>query len=164
MAYLVEELDSAILAWVEQFGTGPWFRLAGFKGADATYRGTPSEAAITLAMAFSGNICIELIQPDDDQPSIWREHIERYGYGFHHFGKLTTAYDAEIKRYNEDDRELVFEAGAPTGSRLGFIDTTGIVPGYTELIEVDDATTTMFGNFRAASLDWNGDAPIRNFA
>jgi hypothetical protein len=163
VAYVVEDLDAAIRTWVDQLGTGPWFRLSGFTGVDPVYRGEPSMASITLAMAFAGNMCIELIQPDDDHPSIWRDHIERHGYGFHHFGRLTTHYDADVKRYADDGHELVWQAGVPTGGRIGFIDTTDVLPGYQELIELDDATDALFTRFYAASLTWEGGDPVRPF-
>jgi hypothetical protein len=163
VAYVVENLDKAIRTWVEQQGVGPWFTMSNFTGSDATYRGEPSTASISLAMAFSGTTCFELIQPDDEQPSIWREHIERHGYGFHHFGKLSSDFDADIERYVNEGHELVYQAGVPTGGRIGFVDTTDTFPGYQELVEADDLTDAMFTQLYAAGLTWDGNDPVRPF-
>lgn len=163
VAYVVEDLDAAIRTWTDQLGAGPWFALRGFTGENPVYRGEPSKASISLAMAFSGGMCIELVQPDDEYPSIWRDHIERRGCGFHHFGRLTTSYDTDVKRYVDDGHELVWQAGVPSGGRLGFIDTTDVLPGYQELMEVDEATDALLTRFHSASRDWDGKDPVRPF-
>lgn len=162
-AYLVEDLESAIRNWVEHMGVGPWFLLEGFTGVEPSYRGAPTKATVTLAMAFSGNMCIELIQLDDSLPSPWREHVDNQGYGFHHLGKLTSDYDTEVGRHADAGHELVWEAKAPTGGRIGYIDTTDVLPGYLELVEVDEPTNSTFTRFYAASLDWDGSDPVRSF-
>jgi hypothetical protein len=115
-------------------------------------------------MAFSGHMLIELIQPNDDKPSVYREAIERRGYGFHHFGVGTTDYDADLARHREQGHELAFQAFVPTGGRVGYVDTTADLPGYVELIEMDEATDHTFTRFYAASLAWDGSDPVRAFA
>lgn len=163
MAWVVEDLDSAIRTWVEEHGVGPWFQMTNFAGADAVYRGRPSTASITLAMSFSGTMCVELIQPDDDQPSIFNEHVERHGYGFHHYGKLATDLEAEIDRYAANGHELVFRTTTPTGAQLAYVDTTKVLHGYQELIEVDSSTDPMFKHLYSAALNWDGKDPVRPF-
>ncbi|MGA5538012.1 VOC family protein [Mycolicibacterium nivoides] len=161
MAYVVEDLDKAIQAWVDERGVGPWFTMTGFAGANPVYRGASSKASISVAMTFSGNMSIELILPEDDHPSVWREHIDAHGYGFHHIGRLTTSYDADVERYRSSGQELVFQASLPTGNRLGFIDTSDVLPGYQELVELNDAADAMFTQFYAATLVWDGTDPVR---
>ncbi|UNB54518.1 VOC family protein [Mycolicibacterium sp. YH-1] len=161
VAYVVEDIDKAIHAWVDERGVGPWFTMSGFTGADPVYRGEPSKASISVAMTFSGGMSIELIQPEDNHPSIWREHIDVHGYGFHHVGRLTTSYGADVERYRNSGQELVFQAVLPTGGRLGFIETSDVLPGYQELVELNDASDSMFTQFYAAALVWDGTDPIR---
>ncbi|BCF83305.1 glyoxalase [Rhodococcus qingshengii] len=161
LAYVVEDFDAAIDIWVTQHGVGPWFTMTGFTGIDPLYRGETTNAAISVAMAFSGTMCLELIATEDDQPSVWKDHVDRHGYGFHHFGKLTTSFDEDVARYAEDGHELVYQTAVPTGGRLGFIDTTNILPGYQELIEVGEVTDPMFTQLYAAALTWDGKDPVR---
>ena len=164
MAYVVEDIDASMRRWIDELKIGPWFLLPHFTGEQPTYRGEPSEAEVALAMAFAGHMLIELIALNDDKPSVWREGAERRGYGFHHFGVGTLDYDGELARHREHGRALAFECSVPTGGRVAYVDTTAELPGYVEVIEMDDSTDTAFTRFYAASLTWDGSDPIRPFA
>jgi len=84
MAYVVKDIRATIKHWVEQLKVGPWFLLDHFTGIDPVYRGQPSKADVQLAMSFAGHMNVELIQPNTDAPSVYKEWIDRHGYGFHH--------------------------------------------------------------------------------
>jgi hypothetical protein len=96
MAYVVPDIRQAIRAWVDKMGVGPWFVLDHFTGIDPKYRGGESKADVALAMSFAGHMNIELIQPNNDAPSVYREGIEKRGYGFHHWGRATWSSTAII--------------------------------------------------------------------
>jgi hypothetical protein len=164
MAYIVEDIDAAMRRWVDQLDVGPWFLLEHFTGERATYRGEPTEADVALAMAFAGHMLVELIQLNDDRPSVWREGIEQRGYGFHHFGVGTLDYDGALARHLEQGHALAYQAWVPTGGRVGYLDTTAELPGYLELIEMDEPTDAAFTRFYAQSLAWDGSEPVRPFA
>jgi Glyoxalase/Bleomycin resistance protein/Dioxygenase superfamily len=164
MAYVVEDIDASMRRWIEQLKVGPWFLLPHFTGVEPTFRGEPSEADVALAMAHAGHMLVELIAFNDDKPSVWREGVERLGYGFHHFGVGTLDYDAELARHRDQGHDLAFECAVPTGGRVAYVDTTAELPGYVELIEMDPATDAAFTRFYAQSLAWDGSDPIRPFA
>ena len=164
MAYVVEDVQAAMRTWTDELSVGPWFVLPRFAGIEPRYRGRPTEAEVTLALGFAGHMCIELIQLDDDRPSVWREHVERHGYGFHHFGVTTVDFEADLERHIEQGHELVFEAKVPTGGRAAYVATTAVLPGYVELVNLDAVTDAFFTRLYAASLGWDGGDPIRSFA
>jgi Glyoxalase/Bleomycin resistance protein/Dioxygenase superfamily len=164
MSYVVEDIEAAMGHWARHLGVGPWFLLEHFTGDEATYRGAPAEADVALAMAFAGHMLVELVAPNDDRPSVYREAIQRAGYGFHHFGVGTLDYEADLARHIEQGHDLVFQARVPTGGRVAYVDTTARLPGYVELIELDPATDAAFTRFYAASLAWDGSDPVRPFA
>ena len=164
MAYVVEDIEASMRRWVEQLRVGPWFLLEHFSGVRPTYRGEPTDADVALAMAHAGHMLVELIQPNDDKPSVWREGVERRGHGFHHFGVGTLDYDGDLARHREQGHDLAYQAWVPTGGRVGYVDTTAELPGYLELIEMDAATDAAFTRFYAASLAWDGSDPVRPFA
>jgi hypothetical protein len=163
MAYVVEDIEASMRRWIDELSVGPWFLLPHFTGERATYRGAPAEGDVALAMSFAGHMQIELIQPNDDKPSVYREAIDARGYGFHHFGVGTLDYDGDLARHLEQGHDLAFEAWVPTGGRVGYVDTTAELPGYVELIEVDEGTDAAFTRFYAASLAWDGSDPVRPF-
>lgn len=162
-AYVVSDIHQAMTQWTNNLGVGPWFLLDRFAGDDAIYRGAPAQSAVTLAMAFSGHIQIELLQPLDDHPSVYRETIQRQGYGFHHWGVGTRDLEGSIDSYLESGYELAFKAGVPTGGSVAFLDTKGKLPGFIELIELGDEMESTFTKFYTASLTWDGNDPVRPF-
>jgi hypothetical protein len=163
MAYVVADLHAAMTQWSSKLKVGPWFVLEHFTGVDPLYRGQPSRADVALAMSFAGHMNIELIQPKNDAPSVYREMIERRGHGFHHWGVATWKFDAAVARYQRDGYELAFLAAVPTGGRVGYMDTTAVLPGFTELIELGGAFEEVFGRFYRASINWDGKDPVRSF-
>ena len=163
MAYVVADLDAAIEQWSRTLRVGPWFVLEHFTGDEPMYRGQPSRAQVRLAMSFAGHMNLELIQPKNDAPSVYRELIERRGYGFHHWGVATWDFDATVARYERAGYALAFRAAVPSGGRVGYMDTTHVLPGYTELIELGGAFEEVFGRFHRECLAWDGKDPIRSF-
>ncbi len=164
MAYVVEDIHQAMAAWVKQLKAGPWFLLDSFTGIDARYRGQPTSASVSLAMSFAGHMMIELIQEHSKAPSVYRETIEKRGYGFHHWGVASKDYDADAARYRASGYEMAFEARVPTGGRVGYLDTTRDLPGMVELIELGAAFDPVFSGFHRASIGWDGKDPVRPFA
>jgi hypothetical protein len=163
MAYVVPDLRAAIAQWSQTLRVGPWFVLEHFTGDKPVYRGQPSRAEITLAMGFAGHMNIELIQTKNDAPSVYREVIEKRGYGFHHWGLATWDFDAAVAKYEKAGYALGFVAAVPSGGRVAYMDTTAVLPGYTELIELGGAFEEVFGRFYRESLAWDGKDPIRSF-
>jgi hypothetical protein len=164
MAYVVPDVRAAMTNWTRDLRVGPWFLLDRFTGDDAVYRGGPSTAAVTIAMAFSGHMQIELLQPLDEHRSVYSETIEARGHGFHHYGVGSRDFDGDVARYQERGYELAFRAGVPTGGSVAYMDTKGALPGFVELIEIGDVMEQVFTRFYAASLGWDGSDPVRPFA
>jgi hypothetical protein len=92
MAYVVPDIHRAMEQWVSKLKVGPWFLLPNFTGIEPQYRGEPSRAEVSLAMSFAGHMNVELIQPNNDAPSVYGEVLETRGPGFHHFGVATANF------------------------------------------------------------------------
>jgi hypothetical protein len=163
MCYLVPDIKEAMSLWVEKLKVGPWFLLDHFSGTDPKYRGRDSTADVSLAMSFAGHMNIELIQPNDEEPSVYREWIERRGYGFHHWGCATANFDRDMQQHQDAGHDLVFLAGVPSGGRVAYMDTTAVMPGYVELIELGGGFEQTFSKFYRASIGWDGTDPVRSF-
>jgi glyoxalase/bleomycin resistance protein/dioxygenase superfamily protein len=163
IAYVVPDIQAAMARWTADLGVGPWFLLDRFTGDDPIYRGEPCLAGVALAMGFSGHMQYELIEPTDDHPSVYKEHIDAKGYGFHHYGLASVDYAIDKARYLAAGYELAFECGVPTGGTVGYLDTNGVLPGYLEVIEVGDVMDEVFTRFWQASIGWDGADPVRPF-
>jgi hypothetical protein len=163
MCYVVPDIRAAMNTWVSNLNVGPWFLLDHFTGVNPRYRGSDSTADSALAMSFAGHMNIELIQPNNDAPSVYKEWIDRHGYGFHHWGRGTNNFDRDVELYRSAGHELVFICSVPSGGRVAYMDTTSELPGYVELIELGAGFETTFSRFYRASIGWGGEDPVRSF-
>jgi hypothetical protein len=163
MAYVVKDIRQSMATWVKDLNVGPWFLLDSFTCVDPLYRGKASGAAVSIAMSFAGHMMVELIQEHGPAPSVYRETIEKRGYGFHHWGIATNDFEKSVTHYETSGYEMAFFARVPTGGRVAYMDTTRDLPGMVELIELGAAFDEVFGRFYAATVGWDGARPVRAF-
>lgn len=160
-AYVVPNLRAAIDQWVGDLAVGPWFVAEHFKGLDPRYRGKPTSLDASIAMAFAGHMCIELIEQHDEQPSVFKDIVSTRGFGFHHWGIGTRAFDRLHAKHEDAGYETVFTDQVPGGGRIAYHDTARTLPGMIELIEMTDAVEALFHRFHQASVDWDRRDPVR---
>ncbi len=86
---VVRDLRKAVDNYWMTFGIGPWqvVKMEPPILREVTLRGKPVGTSMLAAVAQSGNIQLELIQPLDG-PSIWKEFLEGRGEGLHHVQPL----------------------------------------------------------------------------
>ncbi|MEG8220729.1 VOC family protein [Sphingomonas sp. HH69] len=161
MAYTVPDLNTSMLAFTANMRVGPWFVFRRLAGHDPQYRGEKSWASNDIALGFAGHMQIELIQPLDDHPSVYRERIAIHGYGFHHFGVAARAFDQECEVQQAKGYDLAFTDAVEGVGRVAYFDTKGALPGMLELIEVSPELDALFGMMHAASVDWDGSQMVR---
>jgi Glyoxalase/Bleomycin resistance protein/Dioxygenase superfamily len=163
-AFVVEDIHASIEHFVRDCGAGPFFLLDHFWAADQIYRGEPSKADVAIAMGFAGHMQIELIQPLDDHPSVYRETVQSRGYGFHHFGIACADVDAVLPDYLARGYALAFGADVPTGGRVAYLDHGhAAAAGFIELIPATPGMDAHFTAFWQASQGWDGSNQIRPF-
>ncbi len=162
-AYVVKDIRQAINRWVKDLKVGPWFLLEHFTGEEAKYRGGQSSADVAIAMSFAGHMMIELIAPNDDAPSVYRETIQKRGYGFHHWGVATSNFDRDVEQHRAQGHELAFFARVPSGGRVAYMDTTAELAGMVEMIELGASFDPIFSRFYSATIGWDSKDPIRAF-
>ena len=163
-AFVVEDLQAAIDHWVTNCKAGPFFVLPHFLVPGQTYRGEESRADITIAMGFAGHMLIELIQPLDGEPSVYRETMELRGCGFHHLGIACADVDADNRAYQARGYHEAFRAAVPTGGEVVYLDNgSGAQLGFIELLPVTPGMDATFTRFWEASRGWDGSDPVRSF-
>ncbi|HEX5000112.1 MAG TPA: VOC family protein [Terriglobia bacterium] len=163
MAYVVKDINDAMHWWMHNCRVGPWFLLESFTGPEQRYRGEPTSADIKLAMSFSGHMNIELIQPKDNRPSVYKETIDRRGYGFHHLGIAFADVLMERAAFEKRGYSVAFETPVPSGGSVYYLNDETREPGFIELIPATSGMDEMFTKFWKATVDWDGDEPIRPF-
>ena len=56
---------------------------------------------------------------------------------------------------------VAFEDRVPSGARVVYVDSTADLPGFIEIIEMNDAMQQMYAMFRDEAASWDGTNPIR---
>jgi hypothetical protein len=96
--YVVRDIQTAMRHWIEVLGVGPWFYVDRLPVPDFTYKGQPSAAHISLALANSGPLQVELIQQRNDEPSLYRDFLNAGHEGLQHLGYGTRQFEADLER------------------------------------------------------------------
>src|SRR5580658_8412398 len=161
LGYVVDDIEGAMAHWIEALDVGPFFYLPSPPLNDLVYRGEPTSARIGVAITYSGDLQVELIQPLDDHPSPYRDFRSAYGSGLHHVAHFTTEYDAAMAAYRARGRTPYYQGrGLSADQRFSYFDSPSHGGTVNEVVE-----TSGFGGFfefmRAQSATWDGTEPIR---
>lgn len=164
VAYVVEDLEAAAMRWAKNLNVGPWMIMEHFPAADMKYYDRPTDIDLSIALAYSGAMCFELIYQHDDAPSVYKDCVEKDGMGcFHHWAVSTDTFDEDVARHKANGHRIAFSGEVvPVGrKRFAYVDTMAPLRGMIELIEVNEAVEDLFAGISALSQDWDGKNPIR---
>ncbi len=86
---VTRDLDAMVRRYADQLGIGPWWvhEYSAPELFDTTYRGEPASYSMRLALAWTGALNWEIIQPLEG-PSIYHDFLERNQEGMQHVGVL----------------------------------------------------------------------------
>ncbi|ORA19484.1 hypothetical protein BST14_05440 [Mycobacterium arosiense ATCC BAA-1401 = DSM 45069] len=156
VCWVVPDVSTAIDSWVRSAGVGPFFRFDGIEFTDARYRGRSTEfPALAIAIAYAGDLQIELVCQDNDDTSVFRDLVPRGRAGLHHIALVCQDYETDRDAYTDAGAELAFE-GVWNGSRVCYVDTSPTLGIMVELLESNPALTETFAAMRAAAETWDG--------
>ena len=163
VGYVVRDLEKAMAHWSAKLGVGPWFYKEDVGTVEFRYYGKPSTPPkLSIALANSGDLQIELIQQNDDQPSLYRDSLERGGEGAQHIAYWTP------DRFDEYAAHLL-EAGYVEGhggrmgsrGRFAYFVNSDFPSIMIELSEMTGGKAEYFEEVKKAALSWDGQNPVR---
>ncbi len=160
IGYIVQDFDAALATWLD-LGVGPFYVLRGIEQT-GVYRGEPCTVKLTLGLANSGDMQIEVIHQDNDAPSIYSEFTSAGGDGFHQLAYWAEDYDAALAAGQAAGWPVVWSGGEPGTARYAYFEPPpGTATTIIELMELTPATVGMGELVRQAAVDWDGSEPIR---
>jgi catechol 2,3-dioxygenase-like lactoylglutathione lyase family enzyme len=160
IGYVVTDLDRALAGWAE-LGVGPWFVIRSMPQR-VLYRGEPCEITLSLALANSGDMQVEVIQQEDETPSIFTEFLAAGREGFHQFAYWTEDFDATMQAIAEAGWPVVWSGGEDVGTRFAYVEPPNSPATIIEIMELTETTKGMATFVRDAAAHWDGSDPIRN--
>lgn len=159
IGYVVHDFDEALAGWVE-LGVGPW-HVVRARPLRANYRGQPCELTLSIALANSGDLQVEVIHQENDTPSIFTEFLSSGREGFHQLAWWTDDFEATLRRAEAAGWPVVWSGGEEEGTRYAYFEPAAGQATVFELMELTDITSGMAKFVRDAANEWDGRDPMR---
>jgi catechol 2,3-dioxygenase-like lactoylglutathione lyase family enzyme len=160
--YVVRDIAAALEHWTKVLGVGPFYYFDRVELDAFSYRGAPSELEVSIALGNSGSLQIELIQPRNDAPSMYRDFLVAGREGLQHLAYWTHDYPHDYERLVAQGFEVGQEGqiGGEQG-RFVYFDTEAHSGTVIELSDISGAKGAFFEHIRKASENWDGSEAIR---
>jgi len=160
IGYVVPDVRASMEHWIAS-GVGPWFYVEDVKTDYFRYRGVDSPVELSIAVANSGDVQLELIEQRNDAPSMYRDFLAAGHLGAQHVAYWTNDFQ------NLYDRALALgytigqegSIGGPLG-RFAYLDRQDVPGTVIEISDVSGPKGELFAFVRQAARGWDGTNPI----
>jgi hypothetical protein len=159
IGYVVEDVVAVAGAWARTFGIGPFHVLPATKTA-CTYHGEPSTMETQIAVAQSGPVQIELIQPLGEGGNVYRDLAGAGSCRFHQLSTLTYDYAATVAHFVGLGHEVACELEA-RGQHVAYVDTIDDFGFFTEVVELVPGFLESVAAIARTCETWDGTDPVR---
>jgi hypothetical protein len=159
--FVVADLNAAIDHWARTIGVGPFFVFEKVAFKECWYRGKPAtDIDLTVAIAYWGDVQIELIRQRNKVPSIYTDFEAKGVSGLQHMGVMSENLDTDLSRLAVRGITPV-QHGTTPGMRFAYVNTDHHPGGMIELIEATPKARAFFEHIRVAAREWDGrDAAV----
>jgi hypothetical protein len=160
--YVVRDIHAAMDHWINVMGVGPWFYIENVKTDWFRHRGQDSAVTMSIGLANSGDLQIELIQPRNDAPSLYKEFLDAGHEGLQHMSYWTNDYQGLYDKALSLGYQVGHEGqiGGEKG-RFAYFDTQAHPGTVVEISDVSGAKGPFFDHVRKVAQNWDGSDPIR---
>ena len=151
LGYLTDNLEKTASAWAKM-GVGPFTKMSGVM-MPAAMNGETVEIKINLALAYQGDVQIELIQPLCDSNSPYRENNRAGIWGAHHTQFTVEDLDAAIIECEAAGMEMTCEI---TSGGWRYIYMRGAA-GWIELTAPNPGLAMFYDIIKKSCAEWDGE-------
>jgi hypothetical protein len=161
IGYVVRDIDAAMDNWVKH-GVGPWFYVDRVQTDYFRYRGADSDMQMSVALANSGDVQLELIQPRNDAPSMYKDFLDSGREGAQHTAYWSNDFQALLDRALAAGYTIGQEGsiGGEQG-RFAYLDTEVEQGTVIEISDISGPKGQFFQYIRDVAATWDGSDPIR---
>jgi len=169
IAFVSKDWRKSAQYWMDEMGAGPFFILK-LPPLEKNYRGRIVRDTFEVAISFVGNTSLEIIQPINSEPSMFREVLESKGDGaLHHmFTDFHAMDDAEFgarrQKYADLGLKIACEFTIPGLGNNIFYDSLHNVGTFIELSQLSAQGFQICLNMFEEHRIWDGRNPIRDIA
>jgi hypothetical protein len=160
IGYVVKDIEKSMIQWVKM-GVGPWFYAQEVPVDDFCYKNVPSDIQMSVALANSGFMQIELIQQRNNAPSLYRDFIQTMGEGMHHVAYWTNRFDEQRDLFLANGYSIGHSGSIGANGRLVYFLNDALPGTIIELSEMSGFKGDYFKAIDEAAMNWDGSDPIR---
>lgn len=158
---VVRDIEAAMAHWVEVCGVGPWFYVDKLPVTGFSYRGARhDDIHISIALANSGDVQLELIQQRCDTPSMYRDFLGAGHEGMQHWSSWPADYDERLQHALSNGYSIGQQGDSARG-RFVYLWNEGHPGTVIEMAHLTPEREAIFDAIRSASIGWDGAEPIR---
>ncbi|MDA3625231.1 VOC family protein [Saccharopolyspora sp. WRP15-2] len=158
VGYVVADLDASIRYWLQHTGIGPWTVFRGVE-LDGRYQGQQVTVTMDVAMGYSGELQIELMQITSSTPSPYAHESGAPKLGPHHLAWITDDLDASVAQARERGLEVLFAAEG-SGTRIAYLESPE-QPGVVFEHIQGEGLREMVAHGIEQARTWDGTDPVR---
>jgi hypothetical protein len=160
VGYVVKDIEETMQNWLD-LGVGPWFLTEKVPVENYQYMGKPYDLDMSVALTNSGYVQVELIQQNNDAPSLYRDFLQTAGEGIQHVSHWVEDFDGKSKILL-DLGYIVGHSGniGPKG-RFAYFVNEKMLGTILEVSEVSGFKGEIFKQIADVCANWDGSNPIR---
>jgi len=161
IAFVPKDFDATVRHWTETMGVGPFFLLEHVGLLNTKHQGVPSEIDFSIAIAYWGDIQVELVQQHNNAPSIYKTWLDEGREGLHHVCILVDDLAKARAVCAAAGATVAQEADVPGGGAVIYVDTGGGPGSILEILQPPQSSLDGFAYIREQCRQWDGTDPLR---
>lgn len=161
IAFVPRDFEAALRYWTDSLQVGPVFLLEHLPYTNVVYRGSPIQIDVSVALAYWGDLQIELIRQHNDVVSGYTESTPIRRDGLHHVLAGSIEIDKLHASYLENGGTTLMTGEVPDAGRFIYVDMGDGGP-HIELTENVPRFVAVFDYMKKEAAHWDGRDPIRS--
>ncbi len=166
LAFVVKDIEATIKFWTEVMRIGPFVLIENSRGnRDIFYRGQSTPMDFYVAFAYMGDLQLELIQPKDNHPSLYKEFFDRGQEGYHHTAFWPDDFPAACAWLEENGFSEIGSVRMEDGSMsVAYYEAPACVGSIVEIVPLTADRMAYFSRIHRLCKHWDGQSqPLRRF-
>ena len=153
VAFVVKDIQAGQKFFNKHLGVPHFYLFENIKIEEKIYRGNEGNFYMHLALAYAGEIQIELIEHISGE-SIFKEFLEKKGEGMHHIGFIVDDYQKAVDDFAANGYSILQSGrvGSTPGARFAFFDTEAAIGSIMEILVLDEDMRNLFKKIKQGKL------------
>jgi hypothetical protein len=165
--YVVRDIEREIQHWTHALGVGPFFYIERLPLHGFTYADQPSDPHVSVALGYSGEVQVELIEQRNAAPSMWREFLDAGHEGLHHVAFWSREFDRHLSQLTARGLQVGHSGrsgGGGPDERFAYLWRAPGDPQVIELSEMGGRKVEIYEMVAEAARMWDGSDPVRELS